>query len=99
MARRPVRKSAAKSVRSSARPPAATIGSDREKIIAAFLSLLAAKPIEQIGFADIAAEAGVSLTQLRGEFASALAIYAAHIKAIDRAVLAADLSDMTEEPE
>ena len=32
------------------------------------------------------------------EFASTLAIVAAHIKATDRAVLAADLSDMAEEP-
>jgi AcrR family transcriptional regulator len=98
MARRPARKSAAKSARSSAQRPAATAGSDREKIIAAFLSLLAEKPIEQIGLAEIAAEAGVSLAQLRGEFSSALAIHAAHVKAIDRAVLAEDLSDMADEP-
>ena len=39
-----------------------------------------------------------SLAQLRGEFASTLAILAAHVKAIDRAVLAEDLSDMAEEP-
>ena len=96
MARRPARKSAAKSTRSSTQRPAA--GSDREKIIAAFLALLAEKPIEQVGLADIATEAGVSLAQLRSEFASPIAIYAAHIKAIDRAVLAADLSDMAEEP-
>ena len=43
-------------------------------------------------------QAGVSLAQLRDEFASTLAILAAHIKATDRAVLAADLSDMAEEP-
>jgi AcrR family transcriptional regulator len=98
MARRPTRKSTAKSARSSTQRPAAAAGSDREKIIAAFLTLLAEKPIEQIGLADIAAEAGVTLAQLRGEFASPIAIYAGHIKAIDRAVLAADLSDMEEEP-
>ena len=40
----------------------------------------------------------MSLGQLRGEFASTLAIFAAHIKATDRAVLAEDLSDMAEEP-
>ena len=39
----------------------------------------------------------MSLTQLRGEFASTLAMLAAHIKATDRAVLAEDLSDMAEE--
>ena len=40
----------------------------------------------------------MSLAQLRGEFASTLAILAAHIKDIDRAVLAEDLSDMADEP-
>ena len=61
--------------------------------------LLADKPFEAIGLADIAGRAGVSLAQLRGEFASTLAILAAHMKATDRAVLAEDLSDMAEEPE
>ena len=98
MARRPARKpTRAKSAHRPAAPAAPT--SERDKIIAAFLALLAEKPFESIGLADIAAEAGVSLAQLRGEFSSPLAILAAHIKATDRAVLAADLSDMAEEPE
>ena len=98
MARRPARKTTrAKSAHRPAAPAAPT--SERDKIIAAFLALLAEKPFESIGLADIAAEAGVSLAQLRGEFSSPLAILAAHIKATDRAVLAADLSDMAEEPE
>jgi AcrR family transcriptional regulator len=60
----------------------------------------ATKPAAPVGagFAEIAKEARVSLGQLRGEFASTVAIFAAHIKAIDRAVLAEDLSDMAEEP-
>jgi AcrR family transcriptional regulator len=62
------------------------------------LALLAEGPFEEIGFADIAGQAGVSLAQLRGEFSSTLAILAAHMKATDRAVLAEDLSDMAEEP-
>jgi AcrR family transcriptional regulator len=97
MVRKPARKAARSS---SATKPAAPVGagSEREKIVAAFLALLADKPIEQIGFAEIAKEARVSLGQLRGEFASTVAIFAAHIKAIDRAVLAEDLSDMAEEP-
>jgi AcrR family transcriptional regulator len=103
MARRPARRSAAKSTRFASRPapsrPAPPAdATDREKIIAGFLALLAEKPIEQIGLAEIAAEAGVSLAELRGEFSSPLSIYAAHIKSIDRAVLAEDLSDMAEEP-
>jgi AcrR family transcriptional regulator len=98
MARRPARKSArAASARSStASAPAPT--TERDKIIAAFMALLADKPFEAIGFADIAGRAGVPLAQLRGEFASTLAILAAHIKATDRAVLAEDLSEMAEEP-
>jgi AcrR family transcriptional regulator len=94
MARKPARKSARPS---SARRPAAP-ATDRDKIIAALLALLTEKPIEQIGFVEIAREGGISLGQLRTEFASTLAILAAHIKSIDRAVLAEDFSDMEEEP-
>jgi AcrR family transcriptional regulator len=97
MARKPARKTASKSARSSTARTASP-GSDHEKIVAAFLGLLAENRIEQIGLAEIAAEAGVTLAQLRGEFASTLAIVAAHIKAVDRAVLAEDFSDMDEEP-
>ena len=100
MARRPARKPAAKGAAadksaSAALPPDA---GDREKIVAAFLSLLAEKRFEQIGLAEIADTAGVSLAEFRDAFASPLAILAAHIKDIDRAVLAADFSDMAEEP-
>ncbi len=98
MARKPASRSRGKSARPAAKPAAPAAGTDREKIIAAFLALLSEKPIEQIGLAEIASEAGVTLAQLRGEFGSALAIYAAHVKAIDQAVLAEDLSDMAEEP-
>ena len=99
MARRPTRKSAAKNgspgKRAAAPPPGA---SDRDKIIAAFLGLLAEKRFEQIGLAEIAEAAGISLAQFRGEFASPLAILGAHIKDVDRAVLASDFSDMADEP-
>lgn len=94
MARRPARKSRAKSTPGPAAPT-----SERDKIVAALLALLADKPFEAIGFADVAARAGVSLAVLRGEFSSTLAILAAHVKATDRAVLAADMSEMAEEPE
>jgi len=98
MARRPARKSAPKPARAAAAGATDVPAGDRDKIIAAFLALLSEKQIEQIGFAEIAEAAGVSLAQLRGEFSSALAILAAHIKAVDRAVLGEDLSDMAEEP-
>jgi AcrR family transcriptional regulator len=72
--------------------------SDRDKIVAAFLALLAEHPIETIGFADIAARAQVSLAALRGEFGSLLAIYAAHVEHVDRKVLAGGDADMAQEP-
>lgn len=98
MARRAARKTARKSARATpARRPAAPT-TEREKIIAAFLSLLADKSFAAIGFADIADRAGVSLAQLRGEFSSTLAILAAHVKATDRALLAEDFGEMAEEP-
>jgi AcrR family transcriptional regulator len=42
--------------------------SARERIIESFIRLLARKPIEEIGFAEIAAGAGVSLSELRAAF-------------------------------
>ncbi|HYP10013.1 MAG TPA: TetR/AcrR family transcriptional regulator, partial [Xanthobacteraceae bacterium] len=99
MARRPARKPARKaSARSSAPAASATPRGDRDKIIAAFLTLLAQKPIERIGFAEIAEASGTSLAQLRSEFPSTLAILAAHIKSVDRAVLSEDFGDVEEEP-
>ncbi len=100
MARKPARKSknSPRARRPAAARPTQRPTSEREKIVAALMALLAETPIEQIGLADIAKEAGVSLPQLRDEFPSKLAILAAHIKAIDRAVLAADSSDMADEP-
>jgi len=70
----------------------------RKKIVEALLTLLADQPIERIGLGDIATAAGVSLADLRGEFSSVLSILAAHMKDIDRQVLASDFSDMSEEP-
>lgn len=96
MARRPARKTAGKSARHTR--GAAAPATDREKIIAAFLKLLADRRFEAIGLPAIAREAGVSLAALRDEFASTLAIVAAHMKAVDRAVLAADSREMEDEP-
>ncbi len=97
-ARRPARKATSKPARNSAAGDTATPGSDRDKIVAAFLALLAEQRLEAIGFADIAEGAGVTLAQLREEFPSVLAILAAYLKAVDRAVLAQDMADMAEEP-
>jgi AcrR family transcriptional regulator len=79
-------------------PPEQEAASERERVIAAFLALLAAKPMEEIGFGEIAAGANVPLAQLRILFGSKLAILAAHIKEIDRQVLGSVGADMAEEP-
>ena len=76
-------------------PPRGT--SDRDKAIDALMALLAEHGFEDIGLAEVAGRAGLKLSQLRAEFGSKLAIYAAHIKDIDRAVLAGG-EDMTDEP-
>lgn len=90
MARRPARARPA--------PPPPPTGTDRERIIAAFMALLAEKRFEAIDLGEVAERADVSLAALRGEFGSTLAIFAAHVKAIDRAVLAGGEGDMSEEP-
>jgi len=89
---------ARKPARSKADTPAPPTGSERDRIVAAFMALLAEKSFEQIGLAETAARAGISLGALRGEFPSTLAIYAAHVKALDRAVLEGGDGDMADEP-
>jgi len=91
MARKPPQKSAAPAAPNGDKPA-------RERIMAAFMALLADKPIEEIGFAEIAKNAGASLSELRGHFGSTLAILAAQVKETDRAVLAGIDDDMAEEP-
>ncbi|HEX5518705.1 MAG TPA: TetR/AcrR family transcriptional regulator [Pseudolabrys sp.] len=84
----------------SRRSPAATPargGSDRDKAIDALMSLLADHSFEQVGLAEVAGKAGIKLSQLRAEFGSTLSILAAHIKEIDRVVLAGGDGDMAEE--
>src|SRR5581483_4390023 len=76
-------------------PPRGT--SVRDKAIDALMTLLAEQPIEEIGLAEIAGRAGLKLSQLRSEFGSVLAIYAAHVKDIDRLVLAGGDPETAEE--
>jgi AcrR family transcriptional regulator len=72
--------------------------SDRDKAADALMALLAEQPFERIGLAEVAGRAGLSLSQLRAEFGSTLAVLAAHIKDIDRKVLGGGDADMGEEP-
>jgi AcrR family transcriptional regulator len=80
-------------------PVAAPRGStDRDKAVDALMALLAERPFDEIGLAEIAGRAGLSLSQLRATFGSSLAILAAHIKDIDRRVLDGIDAGMAEEP-
>lgn len=76
--------------------------SNRDKAIQAFLELLSERRFEDIGLAEVAGRAGLKLSQLRAEFGSTLAIYAAHVKAVDEAVLedasGETAGEMSEEP-
>src|SRR5690242_15838605 len=73
-------------------------GSNRDKAIAALMALLSERRFEDIGLAEIAGRAGLSLSQLRGEFGSTLAILGAYIKEVDRKVLDGVDRDMADEP-
>ena len=81
--------------RTAAPPPRGT--TDRDKAVDGLMALLGEHSFEEIGLAEVAGRAGIKLSQLRAEFGSTLAIYAAHIKDIDRAVLAGGDADMAEE--
>ena len=100
MAHKPARKSARKSKtqRKASIPPPSRGDSDRDKAIDALMTLLTEHPFEEIGLAEVAGRAGLKLSALRAEFGSTLAIFAAHIKDIDRAVLDGGDEDMAEEP-
>jgi len=69
----------------------------REKIIDAALKLAAERAWENVALADIAEEAGVSLTQLREAYDGRADILADFMRRTDRAVLAAIDPDMAEE--
>jgi AcrR family transcriptional regulator len=94
MARKATR-SKARRATSSAKP--VPTGTPRERIIAGFMALLSEQAIERIGLAEIAERSGVTLADLRGEFGTPLAILAAHVKELDRKVLAEVDPDMAEE--
>jgi AcrR family transcriptional regulator len=101
MARKPRSRAAARPAAGGAKPESGSKTSgpkaERERIIESFMDLLGRKPIEKIGFAEIATAADASLSQLRGIFGSKLAILAGHIKEIDRHVLAGGDAEIAEE--
>jgi AcrR family transcriptional regulator len=73
-------------------------GVQRDAIVDALMTLLAEKRFEDIGFAEIARRAGVSLSELRAKHASKIEMLAAHMREVDRAVLDGIDTTMTEEP-
>lgn len=92
MARKASRSKArtARNISGSGQPP-------RDRIVGAFLAILADKPFGEIGLPEVAEAAGVTLAELRAEFGSVLSILAAHIKETDRRVLADADPDMADE--
>lgn len=90
------RKSSRRQARSRKRP--ANDKPAQLRVLDAFMDLLAEQPFEQIALAEIAQRAGISLAELRDLYGSPLAILAAHIKQIDRQVLAENDPDMAVEP-
>src|SRR5262245_16242333 len=70
----------------------------RDPIVGAFMALLAEKRFEDIGFAEIARRAGVSLSELRAKHNSKIEMLAAHLREVDRAVLDGIDLGMADEP-
>jgi AcrR family transcriptional regulator len=66
----------------------AAMAARREKIVEAFLALLAEKPFEKIGVAAVAVRADVPLADVRGEFGSTFDMLAAFVRDTDQRVLA-----------
>lgn len=95
MAKRSARKSKSRAHAATAAPRGTT---NRDKAVDALMALLAEQAFDEIGLAEIAGRAGLSLSQLRAEFGSTLAILAAHIKDIDRQVLDGTDTDTADEP-
>lgn len=71
---------------------------DRDRIIDAMMALLAERRFADIGLADIADAAGISVTVLREGFNGKLGILAAFLRRIDLAVLAGGPPDMSVGP-
>jgi len=77
----------AKRARKSPAAPRGRTRSTQGSPTEAFMALLAERRFEEIGLAEVAMRADMSLSQLRAAHGSTLAILAAHIKEIDRIVL------------
>lgn len=65
-----------------------TFETSRDACLRAFLSLLAERPYERIDLSDVAAAAGVSLSEMRASFGGKDDLLAAFFRTTDRQVLA-----------
>lgn len=70
----------------------------RDRIVDAFIGRLATRPFGEVELADVAADAEVTLADLRRQFASRMAILRAFVQRIDVAVLAGDDPQMADQP-
>jgi AcrR family transcriptional regulator len=70
----------------------------RDPIVGAFMALMAEKRFEDIGFAEIARRAGVSLSEMRAKHTSKIEMLAAYMREVDRAVLDGIDPGMADEP-
>lgn len=70
----------------------------RRLALDSFMTVLARKPFERIGLGEVAAEAGLSLADLRAAFGSTFDMLAGFLREVDRQVLAASGDDMEGEP-
>jgi AcrR family transcriptional regulator len=74
-------------------------GQNRDRIVNAFLTLLADQPFERVDLRAVAMAAEISLAELRKEFGSIFDIVAAFIRDTDEKVLAAGLdSELADAP-
>ncbi len=99
MAREPARKprkprQSADAAASVAPPPT---GTPRDRIVDALMALAAARDWDEIRLGDIAAEAGLTLAELREHVPSKGAILAAFNRRIDRVVLEGISDDLADE--
>ncbi len=78
--------------------PAAPASDPRRRAIEALMRLAASQPWEQIELTEIAAEAGLTLSQLRGLFPSKLAMLGGLTRMVDETVLAGSVDDLMGEP-
>jgi AcrR family transcriptional regulator len=69
-----------------------------DAMVSAFMALLAEKRFEEIGFAEIAQRAGVSLSELRAKYSSKMEMLAGFVRELDRAVLDGIDTSMADEP-